>query len=204
MKKTIRLTESDIRRMIMEAINELDWKTAVNAANISRNNTKSRLANTALRDIFHKPYYADKLISNDDRGIKKDGDDYDKETIRRMKQSHNLSKLADKAIRDKFGFQSYYDDLNGFGMEQPVLRDYLDPDTYTGLVSYSPKWDDKRVTYYKGGDTSDLSNMPQDFQDKANEINDFVKGKYKYEKGKGWTKDELDEAITRAIHKYLR
>ncbi|MCR5065294.1 MAG: hypothetical protein K6A67_05930 [Bacteroidales bacterium] len=36
MKKTIRLTESDIRRMVMEAMNELDWKTYANAAKKSK------------------------------------------------------------------------------------------------------------------------------------------------------------------------
>lgn len=32
MKKTIQLKESDITRMVMEAVNELDWKTYANAA----------------------------------------------------------------------------------------------------------------------------------------------------------------------------
>lgn len=31
MKKTIRMNESDITRMVMEAVNELDWKTLANA-----------------------------------------------------------------------------------------------------------------------------------------------------------------------------
>lgn len=36
------------------------------------------------------------------------------------------------------------------------------------------------------------------------EMSDFHNDNYNYKKGKGWVKDELNEAVARAIHKYLR
>ena len=46
MKKTIQLKESDITRMVMEAVNELDWKTYQNATE------KARLRGDDREDAF--------------------------------------------------------------------------------------------------------------------------------------------------------
>ena len=101
-----------------------------------------------------------------------------------MKQAENLSNFADDAIKQRFGNQSYYNNLNGVGKEYPALRrkyrnkEFDDID----IVDYFPNDD------YAHGDFDDykLTDMPQKFQDKAKEINDFQNGKSKYIKGQGW------------------
>ena len=82
MSKIIRLTESDLHKMIKEAINELDWKTYASAAKKraqqkANPNTISQLdaaANKALRQKYqitgdtHFPY-SPEIETRDDKQI---------------------------------------------------------------------------------------------------------------------------------------
>ena len=82
-KKLIRLTESDLHRIVKESVNnvltELDWKTYANAANkaIERGNTKrgDRFGDAA-KDAFNRDYgyKHDTGLDNDYASVKLGGD----------------------------------------------------------------------------------------------------------------------------------
>lgn len=226
MKKTIRLSESDLRNIISEAINELDWRTVTNAANKARANVKDLATVKGLRDLTNGEYseltywLPDHLRYITDKGNGYDGKrrlvNWDDEVARRAKQANNLSKFASDAISKHFddnygeyGNHSYYNYYNGIGNEFPELRRDTD---YGHPVIFNPKFDDVS-SFDPSRNEKWLSKLPPDKReeelkwfDKAKEMNDFYHGKSEYQKGKGWVNknDKLDESIRRAIRKYLK
>ena len=74
--------------------------------------------------------------------------------------------------------------MNGIGKEFPAFRkirqnkEFDEPE----VLDYFPNNDYVNGEY----DDYELTSMPQKYQDKAKEINDFQNGKSKYIKGKGW------------------
>lgn len=197
MKQNIKLNESSLRNIITESVkqilSELNWKTVTNAANKSRANLQQMALNHAYNDVDRIGRYATTTgVRPQDRYARmKNGHvDFENERnefIRKMKQADNLANFADKSIKDHFGSQSYYNNLNGVGNEFPAYRkskryydeegNYVDDD----IVDYFPNSD------HAHGDLDDypLSNMPKSYQEKAKEIDDFQNGKYKYNKKYG-------------------
>jgi len=200
MKRKIRLTESDLHRIVNESVKsiltELDWRTVVSAANKARAKFKDMVVDRAMGQL--DPYgkyskltgqygpHSDYVIKRSwkspkgsTRWVNKDD-----EIRRKMRQADNLSKFADEAIKDRFGKESYYNNLNGVGEEFPVYRktrnnrEMDEPE----VLDYTPNND------YVNGEYGDyeLDSMPQKYQDNAKEINDFQNGKTKYLKGRGW------------------
>ena len=203
-KNTIRLNESQLHNMISESVkqvlSELDWKTAVNAANKSRKNLQRYALNHAFNDVDpYNDYYRVADMRPQDFYVKRTKPhNYSnvkfvperEEFIRRMKQADNLAKHANRHIRDYFGSESYYNNLGHIGEEFPEYR--LD----TGFEDE----DGMPLSYYPDGTYGiGIMNIPDDevykynFPDslktikkKEQERNDFLRGKYKYVKGKGW------------------
>lgn len=206
-KNTIRLNGSTLNRIIKESVKrvltEVDWKTAVNAANKSRKNLQRYALNHAFNDVDpYTDYYRVSNIYPTDNytkrtkphsGVNTKSVPEREEFIRRMKQADNLAKHANRHIRDYFGSESYYNNLGDIGEEFPEYR--LD----TGLNDY---YDDDHIglCYYPDGTYGrGAINIPDDevykynFPDslktikkKEQERADFLRGKYKYVKGKGW------------------
>lgn len=196
MKKTIRLAESDIKKMVMETLNELDWKTYDSAAEKAYR-TKTKQAPTMYGDT----------------------------SVRDMDLVRKFRKAKADAINNKYfngeDESEYFPNGGNFAKGEYDMP----PTVRHGKLSYQPgtEYDDSPITYhgsgafiggYKGPATyDDLVDAFNGDEEKARnfiamcqEFSDYKKGKHKYEKGKGWAKDgdELDEAVTRAIRKYLR
>ena len=154
-KNTIRLNESQLHNMISESVkqvlSEVDWKTAVNAANKSRKNLQRYALNHAFNDVDpYDDYYRVADMRPQDYYVKRrKPSNYSsvkfvperEELIRRMKQAHNLAKHANRHIRDYFGSESYYINHGHIGEEFPEYRldtglnDY-DDDDHIGLCYY--------------------------------------------------------------------
>lgn len=189
-RKTIRLTESDISRMIMEAMNELDWKTYANAAKKRFDQLDDDSVEGTWNDKFHKAYNLEKAANSA----------FDNEYIGDMKYDTLGDKLKGKHSPT---FNGYMQLGNKDRMPYGTINGY----NKSGGKIFST---DKGVYHSNGGGLTTPGKFFKnkevaDAYSKANdELWDYDKGNYRYEKGKGWTKDELEEAITRAIRKYLK
>jgi hypothetical protein len=194
-RKTIRLTESDIRRMVMEAMDELDWKTYANAADKAYQ-TKTKLAPTMYGDT----------------------------PVRDMDLVRKFRNAKADAINNKYfngeDESEYFPNGGNFAKGEYDMP----PTVHHGKLSYQPGteyYGNSPITYHGSGAFTGGYTGPATYDDLVNAFNgdeekarnfmamcqeffDYKKGKYDYKKGKGWTKDELEEAVTRAIHKYLR
>lgn len=130
MKKVVRLTESDIRRMVMEAMNELDWKTYMNAAN----------------KRYQQAYSNNSGRSDNSKAVEK---------------GNTLYQKAAQTFQDK-----YKTSINN---------------------ASNPSWRNNNPG----------SNAGRDFTK-------YTSKQSQYNQGQGWTNESIEEAVTRAIHKYLK
>ena len=198
MKQVIRLTESDIRRMVMESMNELDWKTYANAG---KQAAKKGVAN----------YWREKGVNGYD-AISKAA----KERVR----AKRFGNAAKDAFNRDFGYQSGEDMHDDNYQRVGMGGDFGASDEFAphaaGWKHATTTKDDGYESFNKfpyGSYTSERT--PEEFfgdnpdaiiayNNAKDEIDNYKKGKYDYKKGKGWTKDELEEAVSRAIRKYLK
>jgi len=97
MKKRIRLTESDLHRIIIEAINELDWKTYANASEKDKTNYTSEDEELIALELFKNLGYSEK-----DKWRVNHGD-----TFRQcLEKAHKIAiKKANKASHRRYKFQ---------------------------------------------------------------------------------------------------
>ena len=219
----MKINESQLRKIIQESVknvlSELDWKTAVNAANKSRKKVYDLAARKGLTDIDVEAHSAKgpngwgihsgntgHFPFTTDRSIRR-REELDKELKRRIAQSDRLANYANKKIKDRFGGQSYYNNYNGVGNEFPELR------TWDGYPIHYTPYDDNLYSVH--GDyycryrpdycEEDMSDMPKDFQDNAKEMRDFHQGKYDYTPEKGWhlKESKLNNIIKESIKKVL-
>ena len=173
--KSIRLTESDIRRMVMEALNELDWKTYMNAGDKTYGDRALKFYKSAA-DAFQRDYgnkYS--TVKPNDRTL------FYSQGVKNMDGTnrYDYSTITDRGP-NRYGDDSY----KGFGGIDWPHSDTYDVSPYL-LKSLAPDSVEK------------FDKMDKEYKSRKN---------YNYEKGKGWSKknEELDEAVTRAIRKYLR
>ena len=107
-KRTVRLTESELKSITTESvkniISELDWKTKVYAANKAHKQARDKIYITGEYGPQDGRYYK--------RGRFVNGKE---ETERRLKQANSLSKYANECIKQEFGKGAYYNDSNGIG-----------------------------------------------------------------------------------------
>lgn len=180
MKKRIRLTESDLRNIVREAINELNWKTYANAAKKRawqgdpKNSVKDldAAANKELEKLYSIPkenaYY--RWISSPEIKTTKynrisDPNTYiSKQFIKFPNHEHPM-------------FQDRYLSITDDDDEYPI-NDY-ELDLYNSVTD------------------------PIDRKSRKDLIN-YTQGKSKYVKGKGWLDEDINEAVYHTLRKYLR
>jgi hypothetical protein len=130
MKKTIQLSESDIKRMVMEVINELDWKTYMNAAN----------------KRYQQAYSNNSGRSDNPKAVEK---------------GNALYQKAAQTFQDQH--------------KTPISN------------ASNPSWRDNNPGSNAGRDYTKYTNKQS-----------------QYNQGQGWTNESIEEAISRAIRKYLK
>lgn len=188
MKKVVKLTENDIKKMVMETMNELDWKTYANAA-------KKRF---------------DQLHDDSVEGTWKD----------KFNKAYGLEKAANKAFDDEYIGNMKYDTMGDKlrGKHSPTFDGRFSVDASNmpyGAINGSNKGGGKIFSTDKGvyhANNGGLTSPGKFFRDKEvadayskanDELWDYHKGNYNYEKGKGWSKNELEESVSKAIKQVL-
>ena len=174
-KKLIRLTESDLHRIVKESVNkvltELDWKTYANAAGKARGRgDKERAYNfgNAAIDNFNKNYKYYKYSDDSDPDFP-DAPSYSSEHL-------------DYAMDDLTGdgsISSHADQGWSYGEDWG--------DDFTGKYGFSPDGITSHETRDPDGRELDpWLNTAKNVGNK--EIEDYVTNKYDYQKGLGWRK----------------
>ena len=184
-KRKVRLTESQLHRVIKESVKQmlsgLDWKTYQNAAK------KSHL----------------KALDNDDMS----DDEYHNEMGRRSRFRH----AAEDAFNRDYGTNDTKLHSDMHGSTKPAAGG-----------GYFPFHDDSYIKMKKGSDTYgtyspygynkdfewsyeyDNSKYRPEWDRAKQELKHYQNGDYDYDDEKGWhLKDNMDEAIRRAIRKAL-
>lgn len=173
MKRTIKLTESDLHRVIKESVNtilsELDWKTYANAEieALKRSAGRRPLSNAKSRLEVNSPdkYYDDiKYANRRFRDAK----------IKSFNDTHNAAKMVKRSD------------------EGPVFNDYDYLETDVGpfySYAYSDKLPNagyKPKPYFLYTDAH--KKATEDTINDTQEYSDYLMGNYEYQKGKGWVK----------------
>ena len=176
MKRTIRLTESDLRNMIAESLSGLDWRTLSNAAKKAdergEHDRARRFRDYATLRSAHELYpgrygqYSSASIDFDDNG--------------------NAFPYGTR--KDQWGD---YDTVEGFGENDGDYGTY----TFT-----STKYPDQTF----GGDPSYLGDAGKHYKELEKQARSYNAGKSKYVKGKGWQNESIDRKIHRIVRECLR
>lgn len=190
MRKLVRLTESDLHRIVKESVNrvltELDWKTYANAA---------RKADERAMDVSGKPEnrkIPSYLYSDDDI----------KTYSKNRKRSEDFTDAAKKSFDSKYG---YNDETTKIESDRDIIPMLNGVAGYENRGKWRGRWDDiegeyvggyepniaarfygkgRPDTYYNGG----LKNQDAiDAYDRAKEeMGNYYKDRYAYRKGEGW------------------
>ncbi len=208
MKKTIRLTESKLRRLIESTINELDWKTYMNAAKKNADEysdydfdddegRRKNLRTDSFVDAARKAY-RDKYGSNTET----DYDSYDL-GYGRGHGKHNYETTYGEPYWEEYGDDDengrwiqgrtrteFTNDYDGeFGKDFPDVSTRYEEDDDDSLYGY-----DRNVSNYSDDE------MPDEWNDVAN----YVSGKSKYVKGKGWTNESRRRMVNNLTESVIR
>lgn len=165
-KKLIRLTESDLHKIVKESVNkvltELDWKTYANYAKKRREQAYQDTFDNS-GGLYKSPYHD--------------------------KANDGLA-MAKKAFNDKyFNGEDVPTDMEykGVHMQEPFGgdRNYINRSlrTYNGLWKDSLSDDEAKNIISKD---DKYGNFADSFIDAAHDKGDYYSGKSKYIKGKGW------------------
>ena len=201
-KKLIRLTESDLHRIVKESVNkvltEMDWKTYMNAAqkdykagpmfqtyanpnDAPSRNERSRRFAKAAEDALNRDYGYKKAYKSGNKGeltfsTPHDRHDIDYDNIMGNPYAHKASSVASK---------EYWDGgrLTDVGPRKPWDNDY----------AYVHHRDPESSWGFRCGDRKPLSDIHKGdskFRDAINkgneELNHYYDNDYEYQKGKGW------------------
>ena len=177
-KLTIRLTESELKNMIKKSLNELDWKTYMNAAKKAYDRDDDQQRSEDFLDAAEQSY-KDKYDATDYDGY----GTYDLGYGRGHNPYHELRTSNDG-------------DVIGDGDDE----DYVYQRTATRFNNdYGPDVDSEIGDVYDS-DVYDIARNPKqassssnkDFQGGSpewNDVRDYLNGKTKYVKGKGWSNE---------------
>ena len=202
MKQTIKLKESEFKRLITESvkgvINELDWKTYQHAAKKAH------------------------LKSLDNYGYGQPNYDEDKSS-EYIRKSSNFSKAAEDAFNKEYGYDDgrYHLGLNSRRQGSSTIAPGGGTFPYYDVSDISAG--DRNDTYKWGGRTFEKglplkydfhrSTTPKNVVDKFDSANDeldnYKRGNYEYIKGKGWQMKEsinrrIDRIVSESIRKNIR
>lgn len=177
MKQKIRLTESDLHRIVKESVNkvltELDWRTYANAGKKAH----------------------DEVLDKMKRGTSLDDLRKDSDFMKRARQTRKFRDQAVASSRDKFKElnddendfyttvgpdDTYYANVENDSCGRPMVSDKEGKTKMLGLSK--PKMVNVTPERYFGYD-NDKADKWNKF---SKEINDFNSGKSKYIQGKGW------------------
>lgn len=208
MKKTIRLNESDLHRIISESVGqyltELDWKTYMNASKVAKEkgkkwndengeNGRSKRFARAAREQFAK-----------DRGYSMGSPSY----------------LDKEYFEPGAEYSDFYIPYGGHF--EPRYGEVHVGDNYVGSGEEGDDWyeDDMRVRIpgrvmdtqpNDGLGLSAITYNPEDpihkkLMDDWEEINNYNRGNYEYRKGEGWKKknESLDRKIDRIVRESVK
>lgn len=190
MKKRVRLTESDLHRIVKESVNkvltELDWKTYANAAKKSHERALDIARKPENSNLFTYSY------SNDD----------EKTYNKNYKRSDDFTDAAKKAFDSKYG---YNDGTTKIESEREIIPMLNGVAGYENGGVWRGEWDDIEGGYVGGCEPNigakfwgkgnpdiyyngRLKNQDAlDAYDRAKEeMGNYYKDKYTYHKGKGW------------------
>ncbi len=179
-KKLIRLTESDLHRIVKESVNkvltELDWKTYANAEKAARGRDTSY-----WREKGYEPRHDAIVKAADSRMRASRFADAAKDAFNRDYGYKNGERWDDDYAEAKFGgdfdsSQEFAPHAVGYrskGWGNPKKYEFgTDNDT---LQSVTPE------EFYQGNE--DAANA---YHNADNEIKNWKKGNYDYQNGKGW------------------
>lgn len=213
MKKII--NESQLRQIVAESVkrvlNELDWKTYMNAAR--KRKEQEKLARNHSDKTFGKQH----IIRNGDRASDKLAD-YAKDTFQKKygKNGKNYQYTHDKVTdgKDKYWNGDKADKIRytRYGIGKPGLNyGYLSDNEHTEAINHREGWTgtqdrnsdwvyDKEGEHYLphnssiGNEvsTSKDENYRNAMKDMADDMKSYYTGKSKYIKGKGWTNGNED------------
>lgn len=176
--KLIRLTESDLHRIVKESVNkvltEVDWRTYANAGKKAH----------------------DKVLDKMKRGTNFDDLRKDSDFMKRARQTRKFRDQAVASSRDKFKElnddendfyttvgpdDTYYANVENDSWGRPMVAD-KDGKTKMQGLSRSKMVNVKPERYFGYGNNEKVS----DWNKFSKEINDFNSGKSKYIQGQGW------------------
>jgi len=197
-KKLIRLTESDLHRIVKESVNkvltELDWKTYANAARKGYYRQWKEPENKwkryhkfrrAAEDAFNREHGTDDVRGKVDiRGrygslgsYNPMGDEGSLLLTTIGKSGTKSTPWSYKGVSSAIIKPSYDAESHGvdYAKDKPIFRTGADVSDNMRVTAYGSPWKDVLDT--------DTQN---DFDAAENEFSDYAKGNYEYQKGKGW------------------
>jgi hypothetical protein len=163
-KKLVRLTEDDLHRIIKESVNniltELDWKTYANAADKRRKQGKNAYdLEQAASKALSKKYNRNLVTHGTDNG--------------RFVYDDKWSTGSNAMGSEPIGYFYKSSPEKDWRRDKVTVNDL----ERFGNVPYDMEWDDEEMN----ADHKQRNKI-------GREIDDFVHGRNKYIKGKGWTK----------------
>ena len=178
-RQRIRINEAQLKQIVTESVkkvlNELDWKTYTNAAMKCAEFNPYEQPNLSFKDVWsilREPEEASKKYgANVVKKVLDDFDEYDKRQLR----SKKFFDAADKAYTSQLLPQGMKTHTPSFFYQIKTSPD--DPDDSNWEDEWYVNWQDREDT--PSEEEFRIAGKAQD------EIKDFLKGKYKYQKGKG-------------------
>lgn len=174
MAKKVKLSESQLRQMVREAVSGLDPRTLANYARkreLQGQKEKAQIGRDNAVDTWNARY-----------GKKYDENTYSNGELT-ARHSGNLEMAPTKT--NNYSIDSYD---NRWDQNNPNVRH-----AHMGIQSFSPEYGNEKYTY--NGLTGDGNTVKYDkdhnYHDEGlNVANQMANGNGKYEKGKGWTMSE--------------
>lgn len=190
MKDTVKLNESQLRKIVAESVknilSEIDWKTYVNARDKARERGEHERAmrfGNAADDAFNDEYaHEDKYGEGSVRG------DTFMNTVRADSKSNGF-KSPSHSIRHISNDNPYnYDDTKAFGL----MDKYDKEGRYKRVKNPSLK------RFFNDKD------QEQAFKRASKEMDDYTSGNYDYDGEKGWhLKESVEKAVNAVLKEYL-
>lgn len=177
MKRRVRLTESDLHRIVKEVLTELDWKTYANAANKRLSQTKERNTDIPWTDDVKRRAdlhnraeelgnYAKERF-NQDYGYNDGSDWWGDEDARSVKMGGDFQSTEE--------FSPHAVGYRGKGYGNPY--------------KYEHGWNLEKGGHITPDDFFDNEEAASAYKRADDEIKNYKKGNYDYEKnGRGWYK----------------
>jgi hypothetical protein len=187
MKRRVRLTEGDLHRIVKESVNrmltELDWKTYQNAAKKAHLRALDDYSGQAGRGKYDAEKYNGYL-----------------------KRASNFRKAAEDAFNREHGYDDGRFhlglDSNMHGSSNGHYRYTDDSSINTHDRNDILDWGGERP--YDLDYSFDRGWVPQEVNNRYDaakqELADYKRGKYSYQKGKGWQNESVNRKIDRIVN----